>query len=144
MSHTQIKLIHVAARTLGLDDDTRRQLQVVATGKASLRDMTADELDRVVDALKGRGFSPVQSGKFKRRFAARGDIRFCHVMWGKLVRAGAVAAPGAAGLNAFVRARFEAAWGAAPMDIDQMRDWRQIAAVIEALKAMCTRAGIKL
>jgi hypothetical protein len=66
------------------------------------------------------------------------------VLWGKLVRAGAVDRAGAAGLNAFIRARFEKSWGAAPIDIDAMRDWRQIATVIEALKAMCARAGIRL
>ncbi len=56
-------------------------------------------------------------------------------------RAGAVQVPGATGLNAFIRARFEKTWGAVPLDVDSMRDWKQIAAVIEALKAMCQRAG---
>jgi hypothetical protein len=71
-------------------------------------------------------------------------VRFAHVLWGKLVRAGAVDKAGAAGLNAFIRARFENSWGAVPIDIDAMRDGRQIATVIEALKAMCARAGIDL
>jgi hypothetical protein len=31
-----------------------------------------------------------------------------------------------------------------PFDIDGLRDWKQIATVIEALKAMCARAGIEL
>ena len=66
------------------------------------------------------------------------------MLWGKLVKAGAVAAPGAKGLNGFIRTRFEKAWGAVPLDIDQMRDAGQIATVIEALKAMCRRAGVKL
>jgi hypothetical protein len=145
MSHPQIRLIHVAARELGLDEDTRRDLQLVTTGKASLRDMTAPELDRVVEALKARGFAPGRKVSPKGRKAApRGDIRFCHVLWGKLVQAGAVDGAGAKGLNAFIRARFETAWGAAPIDVDKMQDWRQIATVIEALKAMCARAGIKL
>ena len=145
MAHPQIRLIHVAARELGLDADTRHQLQLVATGKASLADMTPAELDRVVEALKARGFKPGRRVSTKgRQAAARGDVRFVHVLWGKLTRARAVDAGGAKGLNAFIRKRFEASWGAAPLDIDQMQDAAQIATVIEALKAMCRRAGIQL
>lgn len=145
MTHPQIKLIHVAAHELGLDADTRHELQMVATGKASLADMSPAELDLVVTALKARGFKPGRaSGKAFRKPAERGDIRFAHVMWGKLVKAGAVDKPGAKGLNTFVRVRFEKAWGSVPLDIDQMQNAAQIATVIEALKAMCRRAGIKL
>lgn len=145
MSHPQIRLIHVAARELGLDEDTRRDLQLVTTGKASLTEMTAGELDSVVEALKARGFAPgTKFARKGRKAAPRGDIRFAHVLWGKLVKAEAVEGRGAKGLNAFIRARFEKAWGAAPIDVDKMQDWKQIATVIEALKAMCTRAGIDL
>ena len=93
MSHPQIKLIHVAARELGLDADTRHQLQLVTTGKESLAAMTPAELDKVVDALKARGFAPGRHVARKGRQAApRGDIRFAHVLWGKLVKVGAVVA----------------------------------------------------
>ena len=142
---TQIKLIHVAARELALDDDTRHDLQLVTTGKASLAEMTGAELEAVVAALKARGFKPGRSPARKgRKTAPRGDLRFAHVLWGKLAQAGAVDKKGAAGLNAFVRVRFEKAWGAAPIDIDLIQDARQIATVVEALKAMCARAGINL
>jgi hypothetical protein len=138
------KLIHVGARELGLDADTRHDLQLVSTGKTSLADMTEAELERVVGALKARGLKPSggRGTKPKRPAAQRGDVRFCHVLWGKLHSAGAVDMKGAAGLNAFVRARFGAAWGAAPIDVDTLTDWKQIATVIESLKAMCKRAGV--
>ena len=145
MTHPQIRLIHVAARELGLDADTRHDLQRVTTGKASLADMTPAELDRVVDVLKARGFKPGRRLASKARPAAtRGDVRFAHVMWGKLARAGAVDGAGAKALNGFIRKRFAAAWGAAPLDVDLMQNAAQIATVIEALKAMCRRAGIIL
>ena len=35
--NTVLKTIHVACRALGLDDDSRRDLQLLVTGKASLR-----------------------------------------------------------------------------------------------------------
>ncbi|MDB5658339.1 MAG: hypothetical protein JWS10_954 [Cypionkella sp.] len=145
-ANTVLKTIHVACRDLGMDNDTRRDLQLLVTGKESLATMTPAEQQAVLDALKARGFKP-SAGKASRTYrrpATRGDIKFCHVLWGKLARAGAVDLPGAAGLNAFIRARFEKAWGAVPFDIDGLRDWKQIATVIEALKAMCGRAGIKL
>lgn len=141
MKPSTIRQIHVAARQLGLDDDTRRDLQLVATGKESLTEMTDAEGAKVIEALKARGFKPARSAK-GRAPAKRGDTRFAHVLWGKLHAAGAVKVAGAEGLNAFVRARFEKSWGAAPLDVDQVQDGRQIAAVLQALKGMCDRAGV--
>lgn len=145
-ANTVLKTIHVAVRDLGMDNDTRRDLQLLVTGKESLKEMTGAEQLAVLDALKERGFRPSvgKASRTHRRPATRGDIRFCHVLWGKLVKAGVVELPGAVGLNAFIRARFEKSWGAVPFDIDGLRDWKQIATVIEALKAMCGRAEIKL
>lgn len=137
-----LKTIHVAARDLGMDDDSRRNMQLRVVGKASLKDMTEAERAQVLEAMKALGFKPSAGRKPRRRAATRGDVRLCHVLWGKLVAAGVVQVPGATGLNAFVRAGFEMAWGAVPLDIDQMRDWKQIAAVIEALKAMLARNGV--
>lgn len=131
----------MACRQLGLDADTRHDLQLRVTGKASLTDMTPAEQERVLAELKARGF---RAAPGKRPAAKRGDVRFAHVLWGKLHRAGAVDQKGARGLNSFIRKRFEGAWGAAVLDVDQMRDPAQIATVIEALKAMCKRAGIEL
>ena len=139
------KLVHVGCRELGLDADTRHDLQLVATGKASMRDMTDAELEKVIEALKARGFKPSgdpAQGKRGRPAAKRGDVRYCHVLWKLLAEKGAVKVPGRIGLTAFVRARFEAHWGAVPIDIDAMTEHDQIKDVVDALKAMCVRAGI--
>ncbi|MFN3575391.1 MAG: phage protein GemA/Gp16 family protein [Tabrizicola sp.] len=145
MTRALQKLVHVGCRDLGLDEDLRRELQLAVTGKASLREMTEADLAQLVRALEQRGFRPqAGQGKNRRPAARRADVRFAHVLWGKLHRAGAVDQGGARGLNAFIRARFGKAWGAAPIDIDRMQDHRQIATLIEALKAMCERARIEL
>lgn len=144
MTRALQKLVHVGCRELGLDGEVRRDLQLLVTGKASMHDMGEADLTKLVAALKERGFKPHAGGKAKRPAAKRGDVRFAHVLWGKLHKAGAVDKGGAKGLNAFLRARFEKAWGAVPFDIDTMQDARQIATVIEALKGMCARAGINL
>lgn len=141
------RLIHVACRDLGLDADTRHDLQLAVTGKASMADMSDADLQKVVDALRAKGFNPAVSlarAMKKHAPAASPGIRFIHVMWGLLAKKGAIKQPGRRGLNLFVRSRFEATWGAAPLDIDMLTDEAQINDVTQALKAMCRRAGIEV
>ena len=136
------KVIHAGCRELGIDQDTRRDLQLVACNKESMSDMDEADLGKVVEALKARGFKPTQGGK--RPSAKRADVRFCHVMWRLLHEAGQAKVGGAKGLNAFIRARFEKTWGHVPIDIDAMTDWRAINDVVQALKDWCFRAGVEL
>ncbi|MGD9863049.1 MAG: phage protein GemA/Gp16 family protein [Pseudodonghicola sp.] len=139
------KMIHVGCKQLGLDDETRRDLQLVATGKTSMSDMTEADLQKVVEALKERGFRPAWSAGTGRGrpIAPRKDLRYAHKLWTLLGEAGALKRPGRDGLNAFVRSRFEGKWQSVPIDIDALRDPRQISDVINALKAMCRQAGIQ-
>lgn len=136
------RLIHVGCREMGIAPEDRHALQMLATGKESLADMSEAELHKVVAALKARGFRPQNTGK--RPPAARGDVRYCHVLWRLLHEAGAVNVPGPDGLNAFIRSRFAKSWGAAPIDIDAMRDWKQIRDVVRALKDWCHRSGVEI
>lgn len=138
------KLVHVGCRELGLDADTRRDLQLVSTGKPSMAGMSEADLNKVVGELKKRGFRPKSGTSAKRPASDRPDIRFCHVMWRLLHEAGVAKVAGAKGLNAFVRSRFEKTWGHVPLDIDHLREPAQIRAVVEALKDWCARAGVDL
>lgn len=135
------KTIFVGCRTLGLDDEARRDLQLVATGKESMKEMSEADMLAMVQALKERGFNPV-SKAVKKPAASRADLRLIHVLWRKLGEAGALDRPDRAGLNAFIRARFESSWGSVPADIDMLRDWKQIDQVVEALKSWGKRAEI--
>lgn len=65
-----IQLIHVAKRDLGLDEDTYRHLLCETTKKESTRDMTIPQLERVISALKERGFV-VKSKKSGSRAQAK-------------------------------------------------------------------------
>lgn len=141
---TLIKTVHVACRSLGIDGETRRELQAQVTGKASILDMTDADLKRVIDALKARGFKPSGGVRPKRGASPRGDLRFCHVLWGKLVGAGVFTVAGHAGLNGFARTVLEQGDGATILNIDALQDHRQIARLIEVLKDRCARAGIAL
>lgn len=145
-NRTLQRQIHVGCKQIGLDDDTRRDLQLVATGKASMADMTDADLRKMLEALKQRGFKPGFKGasKARRAPAPRADLRFVHVLWAQLGAAGALKRPGRDGLNAFVRARFEGKWQSVPIDIDALRDAGQINDVVRALKDMCKRAKVVL
>lgn len=144
------RMIHVGCRELGIDNDTRRDLQLVATGKASMADMTDADLRKMIEALKKRGFKPSGNSYFgkgtprKKAYepAGRADLRFIHVLWGLLGKAGALKSPDRAGLNAFIRSRFGGVWQSVPIDVDALRDAKQINDVTRALKDMCRRAGI--
>lgn len=141
MNRSLHKLIFAACRQLGLDDDARRDLQVSVTGKASLRDMNDRELKLVVSRLKEDGFEDKPRNP-RHKPAPRADLRMIHVLWRKLGQAGALRDPSRRGLNTFIRARFEATWGWVPADVDMLRDWQQIDAVIQALKSWGQRAEI--
>ncbi|WP_151720198.1 gp16 family protein [Gemmobacter serpentinus] len=140
------KLVHLGCKQIGLDNDTRRDLQLVATGKASMADMTDADLLRVVEALKQRGFKVGFPGRKPGRHpvAPRADLRLIHVLWSKLGDANALERPGRDGLNAFIRSRFEGKWQAVPIDVDTLRDSDQINDVIRALKDWCKRKEVPL
>lgn len=140
------RMIHVGCKQLGIDQDTRRDLQLVATGKTSMSEMTEADLRIVLDALKKRGFKTGfnRASKGRRAAAPRADLRFVHVLWKLLGEAGALRKPGRDGLNAFVRSRFEGKWQSVPIDIDVLSDAGQINDVVRALKDMCRRAGVRI
>ncbi|MFQ2529965.1 gp16 family protein [Aeromonas caviae] len=66
-----IRLVQVGRRSLGLDDETYRELLTQQSGKRSAAELTLQELDKVLLAMKGAGFKPtvkrgVKGGKQKR------------------------------------------------------------------------------
>ncbi|ATF00765.1 Mu-like prophage protein gp16 [Phaeobacter gallaeciensis] len=141
------KQIHVACRDLGLDADARHDIQIAACGKASMRDMTAADLKLVVNHLKERGWNGAVKQGVKRRghkAAPRADLRLVHVLWRLLGEAGALRDPSRAGLNKFIRVRFEGTWKSVPIDVDTLRDHTQISQIINALKDWCAREGVEL
>lgn len=136
------RLIHLGCRDLGMSQEARHDMQLLVTGKASMTDMTEADLNKVVLALKAKGMKV--DTKKGRPASKRADVRFLHVMWKLLGEAGALKVPGRAGLNSFIRSRFEAKWGAVPLDVDALFDASQINDVTRALKDWCKRAGVTI
>ncbi|MEL7167537.1 MAG: regulatory protein GemA [Pseudomonadota bacterium] len=136
------KKIFAGCRELGLDNEARKDLQLQVCGKASMSDMTDEEMQAVVDRLVENGFKPGPKGRRQHPPALRADLRLVHVLWKALRDAGELDRPGREGLNAFIRSRFEDAWGSVPADVDMLRDAEKIEAVIRALKSWIKRKSI--
>ncbi|MCS3766916.1 phage gp16-like protein [Aeromonas hydrophila] len=65
------RLVQVGRRSLGLDEETYRELLAQQSGKRSAAELTLQELDKVLLVMKGAGFKPtvkrgVKGGKQKR------------------------------------------------------------------------------
>jgi phage gp16-like protein len=127
-SARMIKLVHVAKRQLGLDDDTYRGMLLSITGKKSTANMTSRELLAVCDALKKKGFKVTRPRVMDNSDQAR-KIRS---LWLELAD------------NGIVRNRSETALLAYVCRITKTErmEWcsaKQLQAVIETLKAWGNR-----
>ncbi|MEY9717880.1 hypothetical protein ABIA22_000370 [Sinorhizobium fredii] len=132
-----IAAIHVAKKQLGLDDDTYRAKLTNITGKASAKDMTEEERQKVLTVFRNEGFRPAESArrpdgrqKLTGRFAAK-----LQALWIAGYNLGIVENRDDAALIAFVKRQ---------TGIDHVRflkfpeDARK---AVEALKAWIAREG---
>lgn len=58
-----IQLIHIAKSQMGMDADTYRQMLLSVTGKTSTSDMNPSQLNKVLAAMKAKGFVVKPSSK---------------------------------------------------------------------------------
>jgi phage gp16-like protein len=137
-----IKLTCVAQRDLGMDEDTFRAFLHATVGKSSRKEMSAAELERVVEALKRKGFRV----RHRTVGAARGRDRSraldqaaqsskIRALWLALCEAGAVRDQNESALASFCRRQ---------TGVDDLR-WlssEQSSRLIEALKRWCRRLDI--
>lgn len=99
-----IKLIHVARRELGMDDDTYRLLlsgMKGLGGATSTADLSVPNLYRVLEQLKQRGFK-VRSSKKQRPLAADDQSKKIRALWLTLHGAGEVRDSSEEALGKFV------------------------------------------
>ncbi|MBF4797931.1 gp16 family protein [Aeromonas hydrophila] len=67
----QIRLVQVGRRNLGLDEETYRELLTQQSGKRSAAELTLQELDKVLLAMKAAGFKPTVKGPVKETASKR-------------------------------------------------------------------------
>lgn len=127
---SMIAKIHVAKKTLQMDEDDYRQALFERTGRTSLTECTDPQLARVLDFMKSKGFKPLGA----KGHASHPMARKARAIWISLHKLGAVHNSSEQALEAFARRQLKCerfAWA----------DQRQAYKLIEALKAMAVRAG---
>lgn len=152
----KIRMIQVARRQLGLDDDTyRAAIALAVPGKTSSADCTVGQLDRIIDSLKKKGFKPKKPAGApprpeRRTLDTSVEASKARAVWLLLVEIGAVRDPSEAALNAYVRRQAgvdDLAWvrDMAPV-IEGLKAWaaRKLPAAIQARMEELVRAGVSL
>lgn len=100
-----IKLIHVARRELGMDDDTYRLMLAGMKGldgATSTADLSVPNLLRVLEQLKLKGFKVRPNTLQKRAMAGDGQSKKIRSMWLTLRDLGALRDPSEEALAKFV------------------------------------------
>lgn len=108
-----IRLVQVGRRSLGLDEETYRELLVQQSGKRSAAELTLQELYKVLVAMKAAGFKPtvkhpVKGGKQKRLSPNRGgpvktaEIGVIRAIWITMHRHGLLRDGSETALNHYV------------------------------------------
>lgn len=99
-----ITLIHVAKRDLQLDHETYTSVLLAATGKPSCRDMSQDELSRVLDVFKKRGFK-VRQKPVNRALKPGTVTAKIRAIWKVMHRQGFISDGGETALNRWVKSQ---------------------------------------
>lgn len=122
----KIRAIMAACNRLGLDEDARRDRIEQISGQRSLSRLTDGQLGKLLDGL---------NGGWKAGRADRPHLGKIRALWWTLYWLGEIDEPGDPALNAFVKRQT----GLASL---RFVDHRHSHSVIEALKAIATRAGV--
>lgn len=146
-SATEITLIQIGRRALGLDDVTyRTMLSNLAGGKTSSKALTAAERQTVLTHMKARGFVvKPRAGTEPDTWPHEPKMRKLRAMWYVLADAGEVARPfNKAACTAAVDAwaqRQMSRWPNAPTRL-RFASGAQMAKLIEECKAWLQRLGL--
>lgn len=130
-----IAKVKLAAKQLGLDDDTYRSVLAQVTGQMSAADCSEAELAALVEHFKARGWKAKPARKVGRRPAADHPVaKKARAMWISLYHLGAIDSSSEQALEAFARRQLK-------VDALQWADQSLGYRLIEALKAMAERHG---
>jgi len=121
--------VHIVAKELGLDEETYRTVLERCAGVSSAAGATDAQLDLVLAEFRRLGWKP------RRRRSAKPHVRKIWAMWGELVRRGIWRDRRRSSLRAFVKRQ-------TGIDNPEWLTHPDADAVIEALKAIGTRAGV--
>lgn len=126
--------IHLAKKSLQLDEDDYRNILMQEAGRSSAGDCTEAELDRVLGRLQALGFKPLPKAGGSARPAQHPMARKARALWISLYHLGEVRSPKEAALEAFAKRQL----GCEKLVWAKQSDGYKL---IEALKAMATKGG---
>lgn len=153
-----IRLVQVGRRSLGLDEETYRELLTQQSGKRSAAELTIQELDKVLLAMKGAGFKPtvkrgVKGGKQKRLSPVSGtpvrtaEIGVIRAIWITMAKHGLLRDGSETALNHYVERQTvrlnngigvaEVAWLSEELAypvLESLKNWHK-RGMVEALQA---------
>lgn len=132
---SMIGKVKIAQKQLGMVDDDYRQLLLRVTGRTSAADCTLPELERMIEALKDKGFKPlpVRKDGAKAKAADHPVAKKARALWISLHQLGAIDNPAEKALEHFAQRQL----GERLQWANQAHGYR----LIEALKAMAERHG---
>ncbi|WP_119301122.1 gp16 family protein [Dongia deserti] len=137
----ELAKIHLAKKALGLDDDTYRSLLIRVAGKDSAGDLDQAGRTKVLDYFKAKGFDDRRikragpgSKSGARPLAEGAEASKMRALWLALFQLGEVQESGEAALAKYA----ERMTGKAAL---QWLDQRDVAKVINTLRAWCGRLG---
>lgn len=135
-----IAKVKMAAKELGLDDETYRAILLRLTGKTSSTECTDAQLGLVLDEFKAKGWVAKKPAKHVAKSATCAKpadtavAKKARALWLSLYQLGVVREPGEPALEAFAKRQ---------VGVDRLQ-WMgasQAYSLIEALKKMAERAG---
>ncbi|EAP7663010.1 regulatory protein GemA [Salmonella enterica] len=87
-----IQLIHIAKSQMGMDTDTYRQMLLSITGKTSTSDMNPGQLNKVLAAMKAKGFvvKPASKARTTRPLADYPQAKKLRALWLEMYAQGIV------------------------------------------------------
>ncbi len=160
-----IRLVQVGRRSLGLDEETYRTLLVQQSGKRSAAALSLQELDKVLQAMKGAGFKPtvkraVKGGTQKRLSPVSGtpvrtaEIGVIRAIWITMHRHGLLRDGSETALDHYVERQTvrinngvgvaEVAWLSEALAypvLESLKNWHK-RAMVEALRAAKRRVPV--
>lgn len=126
-----IAKVKIAVKDLDMADDDYRFLLLQTTGQTSAANCSEEQLLKMVDQLKRRGFQPKLAKGKAANHPGAGKAR---ALWISLGHLGAIANPSEQALEAFATRQLKC-------ERLQWADAQQVYKLIEALKAIAERHG---
>ncbi|EBZ3776814.1 regulatory protein GemA [Salmonella enterica subsp. enterica serovar Minnesota] len=128
-----IQLIHIAKSQMGMDTDTYRQMLLSITGKTSTSEMNPGQLNKVLAAMKAKGFvvKPSRKVRTTRQLADSPQIKKLRALWLEMHQHGKVRDSSEVALQAWVKRETgvdSLKWlepGMASLCIEKLKKWQK-------------------